>query len=269
MLTLSYVQLVDLCKRRLGKFDVACPLCGPDRRSRVNRKREVLRIWHEEPGFASFNCARCGERGYAHDGSPSVGQTSFRRRVVEDDNRDAEERARIALQIWSASVTLTDTLGCRYLLETRGLQIGSLDLEHCLRWHQGIGAVVGLMTDPRTNEPIGVQRTFINPDGTKRQRKMLGRQGVVRLSPDDEVTQGLSIAEGTEDGIAIFLSGWAPVWSATSAGAIERFPVLAGIEALTIFRDDEPNGIQAAEVCASRWVKAGREVSIASLNGGV
>jgi hypothetical protein len=42
----------------------------------------------------------------------------------------------------------------------------------CLRFHRGINAVIGLVTDPITNEPIGVHRTFLN--GTKRERKMLG-----------------------------------------------------------------------------------------------
>ena len=55
---------------------------------------------------------------------------------------------------------------------------------------------------------------------------MLGRQGVVRITPDEDVTYGLGIAEGVEDALAIALE-WGPAWAATSAGAIERFPVLS------------------------------------------
>ena len=77
---------------------------------------------------------------------------------------------------------------------------------------------------------------------------MLGQQGVVRLSPDEDVLEGLGIVEGIEDSLAILLSGWGPVWAATSAAAIECLPVLPGIEALTIFRDRDDVGKRAAEV---------------------
>jgi len=51
-----------------------------------------------------------------------------------------------------------------------------------------------------------------------------------------------------------------------SAGAIAGFPVLAGIESLTIFRERKDTGeLDKANVCASvsaagRWLEAGREV---------
>jgi hypothetical protein len=35
----------------------------------VNQRRRVLRIWRVDQTFATFHCARCGERGYARDGS--------------------------------------------------------------------------------------------------------------------------------------------------------------------------------------------------------
>jgi hypothetical protein len=107
------------------------------------------------------------------------------------------------------------------------------------------------MTDGVTNKPTGIHRTLLNADGTKRERKMLGTQGVIRLSRDGEVTRGLGIAEGVEDGLRILLSGWRPVWAATSAGGIERFPVLSGIECLTVFADDGKAGMEAAQACRS------------------
>jgi hypothetical protein len=125
------------------------------------------------------------------------------------------------------------------------------------------------MTDPVTNAPTGVHRTYLRPDATdvidehgNKKKKMLGPRGVIRLSPDDLVTEGLGITEGIEDGLAVLLSGWAPVWAASCANAIETFPVLSGIEALTIFADNGDVGMQAAAVCADRWEAAGREVEI-------
>jgi hypothetical protein len=173
-------------------------------------------------------------------------------------------RSKAALRIWEESVPLSGTLAERYFFEHRTLDITRLDTGHCLRWHVYIRAVIALMTDPVSNEPIGIHRTFLGVDGAKLERKMLGRQGVVRLSPDTEVTMGLGITEGVEDGIAVLLSGWAPVWAATSAGAIARFPVLAGIEALTIFADADHAGRQAASTCAARWCCAGCEAVIAA-----
>ena len=91
---------------------------------------------------------------------------------------------------------------------------------------------------------------------------MLGRQGVVRLSPDDSVHDGLGLTEGIEDAIAVLLSDWQPVWSATSAGAIRNFPLLAGIEALTIFADNDAAGTQAAQALCARYEAAGAEARI-------
>jgi putative DNA primase/helicase len=91
---------------------------------------------------------------------------------------------------------------------------------------------------------------------------MLGRAGVIRLSPDDAVMGGLGITEGVEDGLAVLLSGWSPIWAAGSAGAIRRFPVLAGIDSLTIFADADSAGVEAAQECARRWAIVRKEARI-------
>jgi putative DNA primase/helicase len=94
-------------------------------------------------------------------------------------------------------------------------------------------------------------------------RAMLGAAGVVRLVPDSEVTQGLGIGEGIETCLAMMQAfGWRPMWAATSAGAIARFPVLAGIEALTAFADADGPGLAAARACIARWTEAGREARL-------
>lgn len=186
------------------------------------------------------------------------------------DRADEAERVDLALKIWDAAGPLKNSLGWRYFTERRGLHVGTLELDHCLRFHIGFGAVVALMTDPIHGEPCGVHRTFLNADATKnteqgqKGKKMLGKAGAVRLTPDEDVTHGLGICEGIEDSLRILLSGWAPVWVAASAGGIERFPVLGGIETLTIFQDDDIAGTKAADTSAKRWAQAGREVFIAS-----
>ena len=168
----------------------------------------------------------------------------------------------MARHLWQQSVPLKGTLGERYFVEHRQLPVGTLSVDHALRWHSRIGAVIALMTDPKSGKSIGVHRTFLDSVGVKRERKMLGRQGVVRLSPEDAVGTGLGIAEGIEDALAVLLSGWSPIWAATSAGAIARLPVLAGIETLTVFADADEPGLVAARACCDRWRRSGREAII-------
>ncbi|MBO1073360.1 toprim domain-containing protein [Roseomonas sp. 1311] len=139
----------------------------------------------------------------------------------------------------------------------------------CPRGAERLPAMLALMTDPLTGEPCGVHRTFLAPNGQGKapgQAKMMaGRAGVVRLVPDAEVTMGLGLAEGIETSLAIMQrAGWRPVWAATSAGAIRTFPVLAGIEELTIFADadDKGAGVAAALACAECWSELARRVTV-------
>jgi hypothetical protein len=126
------------------------------------------------------------------------------------------------------------------------------------------------MTDPFDGAMTGVQRTFLNRDGTERfvrfgddleKRGMLGWKGVIRISPDERVTYGLGLAEGLEDGLGVLLSGWAPVWVACDKDGIKKFPVLSGIDCLTIF-SDRGAGEAEAQACARRWHEAGREALV-------
>jgi putative DNA primase/helicase len=192
------------------------------------------------------------------------------------DTVDEAKTAKVvdAARLWSDAVPLPGTLGERYFIEHRGLDVRLLHpLDHALRWHQGINAVIGLMTNAVTGEPTGVQRIFLRPDGNnvvitdehgrKRKKKMmLGRHGVVRLSPDDEVTMGLGIVEGIEDGLAVMLSDWPDIWAAMGTSGVRSFPVLSGIEMLTVFADADTAGEEAAQACLYRWLAAGREARV-------
>jgi putative DNA primase/helicase len=175
-----------------------------------------------------------------------------------------------ARDIWRAALAPAGTLAEAYL-DSRGL---ALPEDAPLRFHpacprgeERLPAMVALMTDPMTGEEVGVHRTFLAADGKSKAsgqaKMMLGRVGVIRLGPDIEVTAGLGLAEGIETSLAVMQRfGWRPVWAATSAGAISIFPVMAGIEALTIFADADGAGLKAAERCAARWAEDGREARI-------
>ena len=138
----------------------------------------------------------------------------------------------------------------------------------CPRQGERLPAMLALMRGAVTGEPCGVHRTYLRPDGTGKAavspaKMMLGAGGVIRLC--EEVTTGLGICEGIETGLAIMQhTGWSPVWAAGSAGAIAKFPILPGIEALTVFADadDKGAGLEAAHACARRWFQAGREATV-------
>lgn len=177
-------------------------------------------------------------------------------------------RQKTAAEIWAKSVPLAGTLAETYLA-SRGL---SYDGE-ALRFYPGARTMVGLITDAITGEPIGVHRTFLDhigravvmQDGRKKKlMKGAAAGGVVRLSADDEVTSGLGIAEGIETALAV---PFRPVWACLSAGQLAQFPVLSGIEALTIFADNDASGTGQRDgfACAERWHAAGKEVEMRML----
>jgi hypothetical protein len=138
-------------------------------------------------------------------------------------------------------------------------------------------AMLALMTDPVSGEPVGLHRTYLQPDGsgkapvttrggkTLKPKMILGGWGVVRLAPDDQIGQALGIAEGIENALTASQAiGWGPVWAAGTQNGIARFPVLPWIEALTIFADADDSGVglAAARACAERWEDADRECAV-------
>jgi hypothetical protein len=181
---------------------------------------------------------------------------------------DERERIRRGMNIWRETTPIAGTLVETYLA-SRGLSYQG----DALRFHRSCPfrqerhpAMIALMTDAVTGEPQGVHRTALLPDGAGKAtpgKMMLGRSkgSVIRLSPDEDVTLGLSIAEGIETCLAV---PFRPVWACMSAGNIASLPVLSGIEALTVFADNDASGtgIRDARECAVRWHAAGKEVEI-------
>jgi putative DNA primase/helicase len=122
--------------------------------------------------------------------------------------------------------------------------------------------MIAAMVNIHTNAFQGVHRTQINP----KDKAMLGtaKRAVVKLTPDEDVTYGIHIAEGIETGLALMEMGFKPLWACLSAGGVAKFPVLSGIEALTIFADNDENqtGQNAARECGAGWQETGNEVRI-------
>lgn len=111
---------------------------------------------------------------------------------------------------------------------------------------------------------VAIQRTLLSDDGKKLDRKTLGpcSGAAIKIDDDTDVECGLTVGEGFETCLTARALGLRPVWALGSASPIGDFPVLAGIDALTILGETDKKGSNANAVtdCGTRWTAAGREV---------
>jgi putative DNA primase/helicase len=244
-----------------GRNGILCPGPGHSRRDRS------LSVTLTESGFLVHSFAGDDFRECRDHVKAALGISDGRPPIPVNDNTphvdpDRLRKQQDALSIWSRSVPIVGTLAETYF-RSRGLTYQG----DALRYYRGGRAMVALMTDAITGEPCGIHRTFLDRDGRKVDRRMLGRAGgaLVRLSADEDVITGLAIAEGIETALA---APYRPIWATLSANTMERFQVLSGIEALTIFADNDVSGAgqRAAQSCAERWHAAGREVTVRMLD---
>lgn len=135
-----------------------------------------------------------------------------------------------------------------------------------------LGAIIGIMTDAVTGKPTGaISRTYLFNGKKVGKAKTLGSPaGIIRLDRDEDVLGGLHLGEGLETCLSAMALEPAlrPCWSAGTAGAITSFPVLDGIERLTVFEERDEASAKAVEACARRWFEAGRQVIINEPIGG-
>ncbi len=132
---------------------------------------------------------------------------------------------------------------------------------------RSLGCIVGVMTHPITAEPTGaISRTYVDADLKKigKARTLGSGSGVVRLSLDEDVIGGLHLAEGLETALSAMSIGLRPLWATGSTSVLKAFPLLYGIEALSIIADHDVNGAgeQAARNLERPYRRSGREVRI-------
>jgi putative DNA primase/helicase len=202
---------------------------------------------------------------------PSFGVSTRIACPVYRQEADDAVRIRRALQIWEGVLPLRGSLAEHYLAH-RGIRVPDEALD-VLGFHPSCPfrgftapALVALIQDITTSEPVGVHRRQLTPDAAAAGPPMsLGPKsdGVVRLSP--EVSTELAIGEGIETCLAGMMLGAGPTWSVLDAGGIAKFPVLADVERLTILvdNDESATGQRAAATCRDRWFAAGKRVRLA------
>lgn len=252
------------------------------------------------PRLQRFICFGCGARGdaldflaaaeglptaeaiprlrqLAGDTTPSGPPSRLPPAVIREQEQAARKKAHVqALGFYgSCRPVLPGTLAAAYL-EHRACDLPHPDGD--LRYHLEarhpsghVGpALVALVTDAITGEPMTVHRTWLAEDGRGKAQLDTPRLlwsglpkvgGVVRLWHDEEITLGLAVAEGIETALS-FAQGFGLAWATIDAANLAALPVLDGIEALTIAADHDQVGLAAAEECACRWGAVKKEVRI-------
>jgi putative DNA primase/helicase len=191
------------------------------------------------------------------------------RSPASKEKDDADRRTANALRLWAEVLPLRETLAEAYLAK-RGIVAPDSALDalgfhfHC-PFSEGrrAPALIALITDIVTAEPIAIHRRELTPDATAAASpRSLGPKsdGAIRLAQPEN--GHLVIAEGIETGLAGMILGFGPVWSVIDAEGIKKFPVLEHIDHLTILVDHDVNGTgqNAAAQCAARWRGAGKRV---------
>jgi putative DNA primase/helicase len=285
---ISWETIQHSTQGRFGRTMAVCPLCSADRRTPQKRHSKVLAINLIEPEFAVYFCNHCGENGYCHPNAPRrVVDLAEQQRRRDEAKRHAEterqKRKDQALKLWDEGQPFRGSPAQSYLLHTRG--IGDwLDtfpyLDQVFRFHPNCKfglerhpCLIALVTDIKTDAPIAIHRTALTKHDPPQKifRMSLGPTGggCIKISPDREVHSGsgLMIAEGVETTLAASkLLQFKPIWSMIDATHLEKFPVLSGIDCVTIAVDNDDAGQQAAAKCTRRLLGAGIEVITVKTN---
>ena len=247
----------------VGYYRAPCPEC--DR----GTKDDALGVTVETYGRYVWHCFRCGWAGAA-------GVTTSN---PQPRHRAAPKAHHAGLSEWATALWQSTR-------ELEGDALAYLEARSCvcppmcgdLRCHPALKhapsgytgpALVALVTDAISNKPISLHRTWVRSDGTKtpvNPARMLAanhraKGGVIRLWPDECITFGLAIAEGIETALSV-AHAITPAWACIDAGNLSGFAVLNGIDALVIATDGDEIGRKAANECAARWRRAGRQIVV-------
>jgi hypothetical protein len=202
------------------------------------------------------------------------------RDIVRDVVFDAETARRLerARGIWRAS-RRHDLGRIDSYLASRGVprpSTGHVRFHPALR-HPKSGrtwpAMIWLITNPISGEPLGVHATFLDDVGVGKApiepAKMtfgLIRGGVIRLTPPQQPDSGepLILAEGVETALSALAAGYRHAWAAISASNMRSIDLSESIRDIVIVadNDDGGTGMAAARDLAGRLHRQGRRARI-------
>ena len=280
----SFHEMVHLCDNKLGTHDVACPVCGPSREARGTGKRKVLRIFWDARDFATYNCIRCGLKGYARsENGAALDPSTVAKAMADAEARKLREaaykagRQQLAKTLWKQRIPAVGTQVEGYLKQTRGIEnpfLQALGLLPTNPPRQPNPAMIAPFGFPVEHEPghltmneddvQGVHLTFL--DGIEKarfdpNRKMIGccKATPIALAPANDGL-ALAICEGIETALTAHQSWGVGAWAAGSASLM---PALAHVV---------PDHIETILICAEadpagqRWAEELRKLLIARNN---
>jgi Toprim domain len=260
-----------------GRQYAICPRCSQSRK-KAHQKLKCLGVTIDDEGV-KFGCNHCSWMGgeyYREADRPGRIRTLATPIPTPRTSPEPSELARIAqaVRMWDGGRDPRGTLAERHL-NSRHLELTD-DISNRVVRFDGASpwkneneeveyrpVMLLALRSIADDSLMAVHRTLLSDDGRKLDRRMLGVAGgaAVKLDGDCDVTQGLHIGEGFETSLAGRQLGFRPAWALGSAAAIGKFPVLSGIDALTVFgeTDDSGDNLANAKACARRWIEAGRE----------
>jgi hypothetical protein len=282
---LSLDELRNLTHGKIGVVDAVCPFCAHTKRTAYNRRRETLRVWDQGDNFVSYNCQRCGEKGYTREGSSNnvirpdraaIERAQAKR--AEQAQVDAAERRRKAQWTWSQRQPIEGSLAEIYLRVARGYN-GPLPATLGFLAARGehppaMIAAYGIADEHKPGllsiadvAVRAVHLTKLRPDGLGKANTESNKITVaspigspIMLAPCNDFG-GLAIAEGIEDALSVHAATGLGVWAAGSAAYM---PALADVvpsyvECASIFVDDNETGRKNSTALAQRLTKRGFE----------
>jgi hypothetical protein len=233
---LTFSELDDL-SRGAAITDVACPSCGPGRKAASNRVRKVMRIWNSDDDFLSYNCSRCGAKGYAHPDNASRAARPLRPVTPPRPTGPTEEQIRKlndAREIWREAVPAGGTLAEVYLKSrccwSDNAAVRFVSSSQTLTKYYWNGpAMVTAFGIPEEPEPgklvLAPENTKLHADGTgkadvDRDKIMLASSSgwPIVLTPVNDIG-GLLIAEGIETTLASHIGTGLGAWTCRIRGA--------------------------------------------------
>jgi Toprim domain len=254
------------------KGSLAAVIAGPRAGSWFDHESDVggdlFDLIRRRLGGGFLDAVEYSERIIGGLTSPPLRKSNVHRTSTEDSSLWNQQ---CAGALWQEAVPIARTIASRHIA-TRGIFDLAPDIDGTvLRFHPSCPfggtrhpCLLALLRDVRTNEPRAIQRTALTQKGQKIDRMTLGPKtgAAIKLSADECVTTGLTVGEGLETVLSAIQLGFSPAWALGDAGNVRAFPVLSGIECLTIAVDNDESGTgqRAALECSSRWTGAGREV---------
>jgi len=186
--------------------------------------------------------------------------------IQEQQRQEDVRRAAYCRKLWKQGQPIEGTLSQSYLASRNIHQWSATQRHHPSLIYANTGEPLpALLTAvQRQGKLVGLHRIYLNADGTKRDKLMLGKckGGAARLIGS---TGPLIVAEGIETTLALpelHKSDHGRYWSALSASGIKSLELPAKPDQLILAADGDAVGLSAAKELGARAARIGWDVTL-------